>query len=883
MSTIPILIQERHGIGRTHEPVTFGIPIPKGLLKDPRLMRLTAGQDGSIPLQTEVLAHWPDGSIKWMLLDFQVSLSAGEQVQYSLKCGVEGKKINTGIGVNWGDCLRIDTGQAVFHIDTKWFRPFIRVVVGKRDVLESSSVVLKDDQSREFEPEIRNLAVETEGPIRTTVLMEGALSSGKGDGPLNFVARLHFFAGKTTVKVDFTLHNPRAARHPGGLWDLGDPGSFFFRDLSFSLVLKGAGQERSCRYRLEEGDDPERVESCTIGRTEGPLKLYQDSSGGENWHSRNHVNKDGQITTAFRGFKLFDGEREVAVGNRPWPEMTVRTEKGISVGTIRYFWQNFPNRLMADENRLVLSPFPDDARYPYELQGGEQKTHEMFLTFGDSAHSLKRLDWIHSPLTPTASPEWYAGSGAIPYLTEIDDENPPPLFDLVQTAVKGDNTFFHRREIIDEYGWRNFGDLYADHEAVGHNGPEPLISHYNNQYDCIYGMLMQYMATGNPDWFLLADHLAVHVKDIDIYHTDEDRPEYNGGLFWHTDHYIDAGTGTHRCFSKKHMPYRNPSAYGGGPSPSHNYSSGCLFHYYLTGDLSSVEAVKELASFVLSNIDMENTVSNKAIKSLRSLKESLNIWRRGHGFVQLHKVYGLDGPGRGSGNAINTALDAYALTKQEAYLRRAEKLIRHCIHPDDDIARRELLDIENKWMYIIFLQSLCKHLNMKTEREQFDEMWFYARESLLSYARWIAENEHPYLDKPQKLEHPNETWAAQEMRKCNVLLNAAVYAEAPLKQSLLKKADFFYEECWRRLLGFETRTLTRPTALMLQNGMMHSYCMKNAEDSGLEKKLSIQGANEKHYFTVGPLQAVISFTDRFRTFSLKREIVFLKWRLTSHS
>ncbi len=23
---------------------------------------------------------------------------------------------------------------------------------------------------------------------------------------------------------------------------------------------------------------------------------------------------------------------------------------------------------------------------------------------------------------------------------------------------------------FDEYGWRHFGDLYADHEAVGHSG-----------------------------------------------------------------------------------------------------------------------------------------------------------------------------------------------------------------------------------------------------------------------------------------------------------------------------------------------------------------------------------------------------------------------------
>jgi hypothetical protein len=38
---------------------------------------------------------------------------------------------------------------------------------------------------------------------------------------------------------------------------------------------------------------------------------------------------------------------------------------------------------------------------------------------------------------------------------------------LVAAAIEGDDTVEHKRERIDEYGWRNFGDLYADHENGG--------------------------------------------------------------------------------------------------------------------------------------------------------------------------------------------------------------------------------------------------------------------------------------------------------------------------------------------------------------------------------------------------------------------------------
>jgi len=47
--------------------------------------------------------------------------------------------------------------------------------------------------------------------------------------------------------------------------------------------------------------------------------------------------------------------------------------------------------------------------------------------------------------------------------------------------IEGEHTFERKREVIDEYGWRHFGDIYADHEAVRHTKPSPLVSHFNNQ------------------------------------------------------------------------------------------------------------------------------------------------------------------------------------------------------------------------------------------------------------------------------------------------------------------------------------------------------------------------------------------------------------------
>src|SRR5439155_24007977 len=169
-------------------------------------------------------------------------------------------------------------------------------------------------------------------------------------------------------------------------------------------------------------------------------------------------------------------------------------------------------------------------------------------------------------------------------------------------AIEGSDTFERKRERIDEYGWRNFGDLYADHEAVSHPGAEPLVSHYNNQYDAVAGFAIQFMRSGDVRWWPAMCELAAHVVDIDLYHTTEDKAAYSGGLFWHTIHYTDAGRSTHRAYPQA------AGIVGGGPSNEHDYSTGLLLHYFLTGSDASRSGVIQLANWVCAMDDGYRTV-----------------------------------------------------------------------------------------------------------------------------------------------------------------------------------------------------------------------------------------------------------------------------------
>jgi hypothetical protein len=77
------------------------------------------------------------------------------------------------------------------------------------------------------------------------------------------------------------------------------------------------------------------------------------------------------------------------------------------------------------------------------------------------------------------------------------------------------------------------------------------VSHYNNQYDPVAGFVFQFLRTGDPRWWTMATELASHVIDIDVYHTTRDKSAYNHGLFWHTYHYGDADTATHRTYPRR--------------------------------------------------------------------------------------------------------------------------------------------------------------------------------------------------------------------------------------------------------------------------------------------------------------------------------------------
>ena len=86
-SGIEIRVKEETGIGRECWPLTRGVPLPAGAVEGVEGLRLINGAGVEVAAQFRVLGEWPDGSTKWILVDFQGDIEAGEEAVYVLKAG----------------------------------------------------------------------------------------------------------------------------------------------------------------------------------------------------------------------------------------------------------------------------------------------------------------------------------------------------------------------------------------------------------------------------------------------------------------------------------------------------------------------------------------------------------------------------------------------------------------------------------------------------------------------------------------------------------------------------------------------------------------------------------------------------------------------------
>jgi len=187
-------------------PVTRGVPLPEGRLRDADglAIRLT---DGSLrPMQTRVLETWFDGSIKWLLLDFALPVTPNERGSVSLvHAAVEPDRR-----------MRLDETPDAVIVTT----PMLRVVISKREfalftsyqvngkemMLLGSDIVLEDMEGKQYYASLAtalDVRVIEQGTQRIVVQVSGRHTAEDDATLLDYRVRYTFQPDEPGVKISY--------------------------------------------------------------------------------------------------------------------------------------------------------------------------------------------------------------------------------------------------------------------------------------------------------------------------------------------------------------------------------------------------------------------------------------------------------------------------------------------------------------------------------------------------------------------------------------------------------------------------------------------------------------------------------------------------------
>ncbi len=565
-------------------PVTSGVPFPKGALGADHWVRVVDSNGIERPLQTETLARWDDGSVKWVLLDFQANGGPAYSLEYGSE--IRRKPVTSALSVvDSKDAVTVVTGPLKFiinkqrfgFIDSLWldkngdgtFDESERIITPERPgalyLMGPDGLVYTSLTAPE------QVAVEESGPLRAVIRVTGEHRSVDGRKMFAYCFRFHAYAGQSFIRVQHTLGNSN-----------GESEFTTIKSLSLRLPLVASGFLPR-RWALGEN-------YAGVFHGTQPLHLQQ--------HTDDHYNIDA------------DGPRHAAEGRRApnWAEWS----DGARTVTlaVRDFWQNYPKDLLLSSAGIELALCPllkpdeyetakdtvDDHRLYYYLQAGNYKlrqgvtkTHDIWLDFEPGRARPSVLRTRQAPLLAVAPATWYSSSNAF---GELPVPKPTGLLATYDAFfARTFQGFLENRETNREYGMLNFGDWWG----------ERVINWGNSEYDTQHAFLMQFARTGDLRYFRAAEEMEWHNRDVDTvhYHSDKSRV---GGVYTH----CVGHTGDYYAQS----PVPGQGIITGGFKVSHTFIEGHLDYYFFAGDRRSLDTARMIADFYdgpfLNNFDFTN-------------------------------------------------------------------------------------------------------------------------------------------------------------------------------------------------------------------------------------------------------------------------------------
>jgi len=203
---VPIRLQEFAGVARQGEAVTFGIPLPKGLITDTERLRLVGADGDPVPASFRAVNRWwDDGSIQWVHTDFAADAAANGEALYRVRLSdAPVPEPSAKLVVNEDrDAVTVDTGPLQFEV--RRLGPLFDAP-GLHDV----DIVLRSDERiyRAGHWAATTLEVEEKSPLKVVIKRTGSHGwLNRTERALDYQLRIVAYAGRPYVRLIYTFVN----------------------------------------------------------------------------------------------------------------------------------------------------------------------------------------------------------------------------------------------------------------------------------------------------------------------------------------------------------------------------------------------------------------------------------------------------------------------------------------------------------------------------------------------------------------------------------------------------------------------------------------------------------------------------------------------------
>jgi hypothetical protein len=533
-------------------PVTAGVPFPPGARPDGADVSLQPDGKGAppIPVQTRVLSRWSDGSVRWMLLDWQADLSP-KQRRYRIAAGKPARPPKAVTVVQDDDAVSIDTGALQLTIPKKRFALLDDVRLDGKTATGGAVTAFVDVQGTRYPAQPpTGVAVLEDGPLRARVELRGAYGAD-----LHYVVRIDALADQPFVRVLHSFEQRGSAPFTS------------LRQIGIEIPLQStakltyrAGREKDAPLTGKLGE-----KSVTI--------LQEDNETLK-------LNGTAQQGRTAGWVDVHDGTRGLAVAGR-------------------FVWQEYPQSFHLDPARLTYNLRAPEV--PAASVGmGAAKTHEFVLYFsGRTPPAATQLATIAQPLMAHVNPAWVVASGALPnsiapgkgtaaFIDELRagfrryqgrEEN--EAWDDGGTLRCNEPERERRRQGL--YGMLNWGDWNF---PVYHDMVNGCDTWGNLEYDMTEVLALAYAATGDAEFHTAMTAAARHFMDVDRIH--------------YAPRACDCVGMTHQR-TALHFSFEL-----GGPDLGYAWTEGLRSYFWLTGDERALEAVRGIADYLARHLPASN-------------------------------------------------------------------------------------------------------------------------------------------------------------------------------------------------------------------------------------------------------------------------------------